>query len=283
VPNDKGKAVDSGENIIRFDPAQHIKIAADSIERLRRCDVFRVLDSCPEEHRQTVSNFIFDKRRDLQEEVSAVMADLATEAGDETADDDGDDDEGDEEDDEEDDDHLLDDDNLDDDEPVAVTSEKPNDNAKKVFVGKPENCPTFSKECTTCGEKLDYEQSAIGLCPECLAVQNHEIQDGDADKPKPDADNDDEDEDEEDDDDEPQSGIYDSLGHFNPEAFMFATFGTSEASWGFDNYRSVLEACPVKDRDALAAFLEECDSDDAADIRAAMKSVMPVGPEYATV
>jgi hypothetical protein len=59
-----------------FNPAQAILISADSIEQLRRCDVFRVLEWTPEEHRETVANYIWDNRPDLHHAISEALTDL---------------------------------------------------------------------------------------------------------------------------------------------------------------------------------------------------------------
>ena len=58
-------------------PGQFIKIAADSIKTLRKVDVDRVLTETPAAFRQEVAAYIRDQRKDLADEVSEVMADLA--------------------------------------------------------------------------------------------------------------------------------------------------------------------------------------------------------------
>lgn len=54
---------------------QAILCAADSIEKLRRCDVFRVMDesNCD---RPSLAAYICQKRPDLVDEVTAVMLEL---------------------------------------------------------------------------------------------------------------------------------------------------------------------------------------------------------------
>jgi hypothetical protein len=56
---------------------QSIKIAADSVEKLREQDVYRVLDMCADP--QSVAEYITSNRSDLADEVSIVMAELAEE------------------------------------------------------------------------------------------------------------------------------------------------------------------------------------------------------------
>lgn len=59
-----------------FNPEQAIKIAADSLETLRRADVFRVLDTCGPEHYAVLANYIKSGRPDLAEQVGRVLEDL---------------------------------------------------------------------------------------------------------------------------------------------------------------------------------------------------------------
>jgi hypothetical protein len=54
-----------------------IKIAADSVQRLRRCDVFRVLEWCPANERAALAEWIVSERADLSNEVAEVMVELA--------------------------------------------------------------------------------------------------------------------------------------------------------------------------------------------------------------
>lgn len=58
------------------DPMSFVKIAADSIDKLRKSDVFRVLDETPAAQRKKVADFISSKRPDLAEEVKESLADL---------------------------------------------------------------------------------------------------------------------------------------------------------------------------------------------------------------
>ena len=60
-----------------FDPAHAISIAADSIEALRRPDVFRVLDAYDGEHRAAVAAYVSSNRPDLAAEVDECLNDLA--------------------------------------------------------------------------------------------------------------------------------------------------------------------------------------------------------------
>ncbi len=53
---------------------QAIRIAADSIQKLRKVDVYRVLDTCSEP--DSVAAYIIANRPELSAEVSACPADL---------------------------------------------------------------------------------------------------------------------------------------------------------------------------------------------------------------
>jgi hypothetical protein len=46
-----------------------IKIAADSVERLRRSDVERVLENCSDEELEPTAGYIIENRRELEEKV----------------------------------------------------------------------------------------------------------------------------------------------------------------------------------------------------------------------
>ena len=47
-----------GANMSRFNPADHIKISADSVATLRKSDVYRVMETCPQEHLESLWNWI---------------------------------------------------------------------------------------------------------------------------------------------------------------------------------------------------------------------------------
>ncbi len=59
-----------------FDVAIAIKVAADDVTKLRRADVFRVLDWTPAENRQVVAEYIKKERPDLAGEVFDVLDEL---------------------------------------------------------------------------------------------------------------------------------------------------------------------------------------------------------------
>ena len=59
-----------------FNPAQAILIAADNITKLRKQDVFRVLEQTPTANINSVVVYIKSKRPDLATEVDECMADL---------------------------------------------------------------------------------------------------------------------------------------------------------------------------------------------------------------
>jgi hypothetical protein len=62
-----------------FNPENFVKIAADNIGQLRRCDVDRVLSTVPPEHFQAMSDYIVENRIDLVPTVLAVTQDLRPE------------------------------------------------------------------------------------------------------------------------------------------------------------------------------------------------------------
>ena len=64
------------------DPESYIKVAADSIEKLRKDDVYRVLESNDAIFRQHIASYIKAKRRDLADEVDDALADLSQSAAD---------------------------------------------------------------------------------------------------------------------------------------------------------------------------------------------------------
>lgn len=75
----QGMVPDAGqdkEGHLDFRPEQAIKIAADSLETLRRADVFRVLDTYGPEHCQVLASYIKAGRPDLAEQVERVLEDL---------------------------------------------------------------------------------------------------------------------------------------------------------------------------------------------------------------
>ena len=59
-----------------FNVDSAIKIAADDITKLRKPDVFRVLDWAPAEHRDRLASHIITKRPDLKAEVDDVISEL---------------------------------------------------------------------------------------------------------------------------------------------------------------------------------------------------------------
>ena len=57
-----------------FNVEAFIKIAADSIEQLRKPDVYRLIESVPLAHLPALCRFIKENRQDLAEEVDDVLA-----------------------------------------------------------------------------------------------------------------------------------------------------------------------------------------------------------------
>jgi hypothetical protein len=60
-------------------PEYIIKIAADDISKLRRVDVFRVLENCSDEELNATAEHIKTKRPDLELEVSSSLSDISAE------------------------------------------------------------------------------------------------------------------------------------------------------------------------------------------------------------
>ena len=70
----------AGENPMRIPECViKIKIAADDITKLRKVDVFRVLDSCNVYERKAVSEYITSNRPDLAVEVADSLSDIVAE------------------------------------------------------------------------------------------------------------------------------------------------------------------------------------------------------------
>lgn len=61
-----------------FKPELYIKVAADSIQQLRRCDVFRLIDGASSGAAATsVANYIIRNRPDLRGEVDDCLNERA--------------------------------------------------------------------------------------------------------------------------------------------------------------------------------------------------------------
>jgi hypothetical protein len=60
-----------------FNPETYSKIVADSPRQIRRCDVFRLLDSLPENDRNSMCYWLAETRPDLSEEVGECMKDIS--------------------------------------------------------------------------------------------------------------------------------------------------------------------------------------------------------------
>lgn len=61
----------------KFDPAQFIKIAADDISKLRKCDVFRLLDECGSDNIDAMVDYIRANRPDYADEVQQCLEEIA--------------------------------------------------------------------------------------------------------------------------------------------------------------------------------------------------------------
>jgi hypothetical protein len=68
-------------NGVDFNPANHIKIAADSVLTLRRCDVYRVLDTAPLDHLADMAGYLIQHRVDLHREIEDCLDSLENERG----------------------------------------------------------------------------------------------------------------------------------------------------------------------------------------------------------
>ena len=65
-------------------PENFLKLVADDIEQLRRCDVFRLLSTAADidaASMRVMAKYVVQHRDDLIDEVCDVIAELETEAG----------------------------------------------------------------------------------------------------------------------------------------------------------------------------------------------------------
>ena len=60
------------------EPHYILQIAADDITKLRRIDVFRVLENCSPDELSRTANYITANRPDLKTEVDDCVAELST-------------------------------------------------------------------------------------------------------------------------------------------------------------------------------------------------------------
>lgn len=70
---------DCGGSRVKFDPAAFLKIVADDLGSLRKCDVFRLLDTCSPENRGPMAAYVVGGRKDLAEEVISCLKDIEME------------------------------------------------------------------------------------------------------------------------------------------------------------------------------------------------------------
>lgn len=59
-----------------FDPAAYCRIASDTIEHLRRCDVYRLISTCWPANRLQLVEWIKTHRPDLTDEVDSCLAEV---------------------------------------------------------------------------------------------------------------------------------------------------------------------------------------------------------------
>lgn len=62
-----------------LNPAAFSKIVADTPAEIRRCDVYRLLDSCPEGQLDNIVNWLLDNRPDLGDEIRDVLSEIVEE------------------------------------------------------------------------------------------------------------------------------------------------------------------------------------------------------------
>jgi len=74
LPTDQKKQAKTGQRQRLFDSC--IAIAADSLAKLRKCDVYRVLSEAPADDRAALADYIITGRPDLSSEVSDVLDEL---------------------------------------------------------------------------------------------------------------------------------------------------------------------------------------------------------------
>ena len=55
---------------------RHILIASDSVQQLRKCDVFRVLSEAPDDTRQSLARYIAEARPDLTIEAVECLEEM---------------------------------------------------------------------------------------------------------------------------------------------------------------------------------------------------------------
>ena len=61
-----------------INPENHLKIAADTIETLRKCDVYRLLNSTRDDDIYIIAEFITENRPEFADEVAECLADILT-------------------------------------------------------------------------------------------------------------------------------------------------------------------------------------------------------------
>lgn len=73
---DRGRLSELDEDMQPWNPETHLKIAADSLDKLRGQDVFRLLDSAPPARRNSMATFIRNGRPDLSGDVHDALIDV---------------------------------------------------------------------------------------------------------------------------------------------------------------------------------------------------------------
>jgi hypothetical protein len=66
--------------MIKWSPAKHILIAANSIKKLRRIDVYTLFEQTETENWEKLKDYIVQKRPDLEQEVIESIQDLQADA-----------------------------------------------------------------------------------------------------------------------------------------------------------------------------------------------------------
>ena len=61
----------------RFDREAFSQLVADSPDKIRRSDVYRLVSECPAEHRRALTAWLHARRPDLSQKVTLCLVDLA--------------------------------------------------------------------------------------------------------------------------------------------------------------------------------------------------------------
>jgi len=62
-----------------FDPSAFARTIIDSPANLRKCDLYTLIESCPAEHRATLTDWLDEVRPDLSEDVEYTYQEVSLE------------------------------------------------------------------------------------------------------------------------------------------------------------------------------------------------------------